>query len=125
MYNWDSKIILIAEDEEINYLFLAEALHKTNATVLWAKNGQEAIDICNNKKIDIILMDMKMPIKSGYEATSEIKQKYKIPIIAQTAYATGSHKQQLIDVGCDDLIAKPIRFKNLLAILSKHISAAS
>lgn len=115
-YDWTGKIILIAEDAPINYVLLEKTIEKTKATVLWAKDGKEAIDIFKEKeKIDLILMDMQMPVMSGYDATLEIKKINKdIPIIAQTAYAMSGEKEKILEIGCNDYISKPIDRKILL-----------
>lgn len=122
-YNWQDKVILIAEDEEINYIFLAEALRETNAEILHARDGQEAINLFNqSKQIDLILMDIKMPGVNGYDATCHIKeQKPDLPIIAQTAYALSGEKEQILNSGFDDYIAKPIKQEKLLEIIARHL----
>ncbi len=122
-YNWKNKTILIAEDEQTNFQYLNEVLKITNATVLWAKNGQEAVDICNrSKNINIVLMDLKMPVLNGYEATSIIKKNNtEIPVIAQTAYAMSDDKKKIEAVGCDEYLIKPIKVKKLLTTIQKFI----
>jgi len=121
-FNWSDKIILIAEDEIMNYLYLEEALRETQAKVIWSKNGQEAVEKVVAEKIpfDVILMDVKMPIMNGYEATKIIK-KYKpeIPIIIQTAYAMQNEKQKGYDAGCDEYLEKPIKQERLLLTVNK------
>ncbi|MCK7534641.1 MAG: response regulator [Marinilabiliales bacterium] len=72
--NWENKIVLIAEDEQINYLFLKAVLKPTKAQLIWTKTGRETIQICNSQKVDIVLMDIKMPDLNGLEATMEIKK---------------------------------------------------
>jgi len=118
--------ILIAEDEEVNYLFLETLLHdsiKLDCTILHAKNGIEAVDICNdNSAISLILMDIKMPFMNGFEATKLIKEMNpNLPIIAQTAYSTSEEINKSIEVGCNDFISKPINKKTLIEILNKHL----
>ena len=118
--------ILIAEDEEVNFLYLEALLEENeinNYTVIHAKNGQEAIDIClNNKNIDLILMDIKMPIMNGHEASKKIKSKIpKLPIIAQTAYSTESEKRLALESGCDAFIAKPIKKEELYTLITQYI----
>lgn len=115
-FNWKNKVILIAEDEEVNYKFLETVLHDTQAQVLHAENGIQAIELCKSiSKIDLILMDIKMPILNGYEATREIKKiNPSIPIIAQTAFSMKDDKEKCIQSGCDDYISKPIDIKTLL-----------
>ncbi len=122
-YNWNNKIILIAEDEQTNFKYLKEVLKKTNANVLWAKNGQEAVDICNStKNIDAVLMDIKMPVLNGYEATAIIKKiNKKIPIVAQTAYAMANEREKIYKAGCDDYLTKPIKINTLLSTLNKYL----
>jgi len=121
-FNWSDKIILIAEDEIMNYLYLEEALRETQAKVIWSKNGQEAVEKVVAEKIpfDVILMDVKMPIMNGYEATKIIK-KYKpeMPIIIQTAYAMQNEKQKGYDAGCDEYLEKPIKQERLLLTVNK------
>ena len=120
--NWENKVVVIAEDEQINYLFLKAVLKPTKAKVIWTKTGRETINICNTEKVDIVLMDIKMPDLNGLEATIEIKKVFpNLPIIAQTAYAMEEDEDASIEAGCNDYISKPIRPENLLAIMSKYI----
>ncbi|MFW5852125.1 MAG: response regulator, partial [Bacteroidota bacterium] len=118
--------ILIAEDEEINYLYIETLFEKNiqgNFSLLHAKNGKEAVDICHkNTDICLVLMDIKMPLMNGYEATKKIKSEFpNLPIIAQTAYSTESDKTIALSHGCDDFISKPIRKEMLFEIVKKHI----
>ncbi len=120
--NWTSKIILVAEDVESNFLYLEEVIGKTGAKVLWAKNGQEAIDVFNNNNVDLILMDIQMPKMNGFEATKIIKKlNPMIPVISQTAYAMSEDRVKSLDAGCDDYISKPISSQKLLDLLSTYI----
>lgn len=114
-YNWTGKNILIAEDVEVNFRYLSTILADTKANILWAKNGKEAIDkTFDGSNIDIVLMDIQMPLIDGYEATAEIrKTKPSLPIIAQTAYALPHDNIKCFEVGCNDYISKPIN-ANLL-----------
>jgi len=118
--------ILIAEDEEVNYLYLhtlIKDVFNLNCNLIHAKNGQEAIDICkSNTTIDFILMDLKMPVLSGYKAATEIKKvRPTIPIIAQTAYSTKQEQQKAIAAGCTDFISKPISKDELYKLLNKFL----
>jgi CheY-like chemotaxis protein len=123
-YNWKNKRILIVEDEEINNMFFDAALSKTESKLLWAKNGKEAVDIIEESNdIDVILMDIRLPIMDGCEATRRIKKTHKeIPIIAQTAYALEGDKERILDAGCDDYLSKPIRFEELLETIDKYLA---
>lgn len=119
--------ILIAEDEETNYLFLSEFLGKKGYAVIRAENGLESVDIIKSKKkIDLILMDIKMPVMNGYEATRLIKElKPEIPIIAQTAYALAGDSIKAREAGCDYYLAKPIRINILDEIIEKALKNAA
>ena len=117
--------VLIVEDEEVNLLYLDAILRNygLNMSVLHAKNGREAIKICeNNQNIDLILMDIKMPIMDGLEATKRIKKfRSDIKIIAQTAYTGAEEKKQASIVGCDDFISKPIAQESINRIMEKYL----
>ena len=122
----EKKCILIVEDEEINYLYLStiiEDVLKINCTILHAKNGKEAVHICNNNTtINIVLMDLKMPEMDGFDATKEIKKMNpNIPIIAQTAYSTKLEIEKAMDAGCDDFISKPISKDALFNCITKFV----
>ena len=102
--------ILLAEDEEINILFIQELLGNENIELIVVNNGRDAVDACmNNKRIDLVLMDIKMPVLDGFSAAKEIKEFNKgIPIVAQTAYALQSEIEKYKTV-FDDYITKPIK----------------
>jgi CheY-like chemotaxis protein len=122
-YGWEGKTILIAEDEETNFLYLKAALSRTGVKILRAKNGKEAVSIIKTTgQVDLILMDIKMPEMNGIDATMEIKAYNKdMKIIAQTAYAMEEDREQYFQAGCIDYLAKPIHRDLLLTIISKYI----
>ncbi|MBN2609982.1 MAG: response regulator [Bacteroidales bacterium] len=123
IYDWSDKIILIAEDEETNYLFLKAALARTNAAIIWAKNGQEAVDaVKHHPEIDVVLMDIKMPVMNGVDATRIIREldREKI-VIAQTAYISEKDRLTYMEAGCNDFLAKPITRDRLLRMISQYI----
>ena len=122
-HDWTGKVILIAEDVDTSNKFFSAALKRTNATLLWAKNGREAIDIVlSNSQIDVILMDLNMPGLNGFEATKKIKEiRKKIPIIVQTAYLLSGEERMSYEAGADEFISKPIKFAILLETLKKFI----
>jgi two-component system, cell cycle response regulator DivK len=123
-YNWKGKIVLVAEDEEINYLFLEEVLRRTGARVIWARNGREAIEKYRDQQVDLILMDLKMPEMNGYEALSQIREiKGNTKVIAQTAFAMSGEKEEILEAGFDGYISKPIRIAELLKLLEGFFSA--
>jgi len=118
------KTVLVAEDEEANYLYIVELLSELNIDTIYAKNGQEAIEkTLQNPSIDLILMDINMPILDGYKATAEIKKHRKdLPIIAQTAYAQTSDKEFALQNGCDDYISKPINEELFNELMKKYLN---
>ncbi len=118
------KKILIVDDEEMNWLLYKYTLEEVNVQLVWAKTGYEAIDIINSDaSIDLILMDMKMPILDGFETTEKIRDVNKnVPVIAQTAYAMPKEIKRCYDVGCSDHISKPINFPELYSLFAKHFS---
>lgn len=121
-FNWKGKTILIAEDEKSNFRFLEVILKKTHVNILRAVNGLEAINIFKNNTIDLILMDIKMPVMDGLEATREIKKLNKaIPIIALTAFAMQNDSNICKDAGCNDYISKPISQEKLFSTLDKYL----
>jgi len=122
-YNWEDKTILIAEDENSNYELLKASINKTNIKIIRAMNGEEAVDIVKkNKEIDIILMDIRMPKKDGYEATRLIKSFRKdIPIISITAFAMTEDESKSLEAGCDMYISKPIRPGKILTLIDEFI----
>ncbi|MBN2213666.1 MAG: response regulator [Bacteroidales bacterium] len=123
VYNWQDKVILIAEDEDANFLYLKVALSKTKATVIRAKNGREAVDMARtNPDIDLVLMDIKMPVMNGIDATKVIKSfNGSMVVIAQTAYANENDRDIYLNAGCNDFLAKPITRDKLLRIISQYL----
>ncbi len=124
MNNVQNKLILVVEDEEFNRIYFEELLNQMHCKVLVANNGLEAIDICQkNDKIDLVLMDIKMPLMDGYEATKEIKKiRPNLPIIAQTAFALLGDKNKSLENGCDDYIAKPVKKDALIQLIRKYLA---
>jgi CheY-like chemotaxis protein len=120
---YDGKTILVAEDEQSNFDFLKILLTRMNVTVLWAKDGIEAVNMCeSDPSIDLVFMDIKMPLLNGYEATKRIKAKRPdLPIIAQTAYAMISDKLEAENAGCDGYLSKPIKIYQISEILEEHL----
>jgi CheY-like chemotaxis protein len=121
--NWSNKRILVAEDDQINFIYINEVLTRCGAQVIHAKNGIEAIDMSElENKIDLILMDIKMPEIDGFEASRYIsKARPEVPIIALTAFAMEGDKPKCLKAGCADYISKPIEKKELYTIVDKYI----
>ncbi len=115
--DWHDKTILIAEDIESNYYLLKIMLRSTQAKTLWALNGQESVDMVKQyPEISLVLMDIRMPVMNGYEATRLIKKmRPDLPVIAQTAYSLDGDKNKSFEAGCDEYVTKPVNAGQLLA----------
>ena len=121
--NLTGNVILIAEDEILNYKLLETLIKRTGATVLWAKNGLQAVEtIIQRNDIDLIFMDIKMPEMNGYEATRKIKKLNPgIPVIAQTAFAFANEKTKILKSGCDHYLKKPIQKTEIYEVLNEYL----
>ncbi|MGC8802524.1 MAG: response regulator [Bacteroidales bacterium] len=123
-FQWENKKILIAEDVDINYFLLVEALKKTKANIVRAVNGKEAVELCKKESFDLVLMDIRMPEMDGIEATREIRKfNPTIPIIAQTAFGDENDIQRIVAADCNTHISKPINLKTFLSVIKKYINA--
>ncbi len=122
--DFENKTILIAEDIISNFQYLEAILKKTKAKLIWVKNGKEAVqEVLSERKLDIILMDLRMPIMNGYNATKQIKLiNPKLPVLAVTAYAIDGDMEKAFDFGCDDYITKPIIKEELFKKIKMFLS---
>lgn len=120
---YNQKTVLLVEDQKFNLLVLKMMLEKLGITVIPAKNGQEAVNICSeNKNIDLILMDLKMPVMDGYKAMIEIKKMNPdMKIIAETAYALSEDRRKILDAGFDGYLPKPIKPEKLDELLNMYL----
>ncbi|MFN8257163.1 MAG: ATP-binding protein [Bacteroidales bacterium] len=118
--------VLIAEDEEYNFLFFNEIIKKMNMGIhlFRAKNGKEALEMVRAiPELDLVLMDIKMPVMNGIEATREIKNIYPdLPVIAQSAYTSEIEKKMAHDAGCNGFISKPINVEEFRQILVQYLA---
>ena len=113
------KKILVAEDNDSNFILMTYILKKFYQFER-AKNGQEAVDMVERGEYDLVLMDIKMPIMDGLEATKKIKETHpSLPIIALTANAFDSDHQMAFDAGCDEFLSKPISSDLCLRTIAK------
>lgn len=120
--------ILIVEDGNLNYVLLKKLIQKIipfGCAIHRAENGKIAVDFCkNNDNIDMVLMDIQMPIMDGFEATKRIKKKYPdLPIIAQSAYTSLENQIRAKEVGCNDFIFKPLQRKHVEKVINSYIMA--
>jgi CheY-like chemotaxis protein len=122
-FNWSRYTILIAEDDVSSTFYLKEILKDTGVEIIHVANGLQALDICkSDASISLVLMDIKMPVMNGYDATREIKKLLPdLPVIAQTADATQFHRSECLEAGCDDFICKPIDAADLLFMISSYL----
>lgn len=121
-YNFSGKTILAVDDVEFNLDLIEMFFKNTGAQLLFAANGREALDICIlNPHVDIVLMDIQMPIMDGLEATRELRKLNPgIPVIAITAFVHSTDRQRCIDAGCSDFLPKPCSRKDLLMTVNKY-----
>jgi signal transduction histidine kinase/CheY-like chemotaxis protein len=120
-YDWSGKQVLVAEDEELNWMFIREMLKKTGALVVRAKNGLEVIKMVKESMPDIILMDIKMPEMDGIEATRRIRKfDSHVPIIAQTAFVMAEEKSESMQAGCNHFLTKPLDRTILMEIIDSY-----
>jgi len=115
--------VLIADDDYDSYWLITRALKHQKVNIIWAKNGAEAVNICkSDKSIDIVLMDIRMPVMNGFEATTRIKEiRQDLPVIIQTAYAKDYENDRFMSVQFDGFIKKPVRRKQLEELIKKHV----
>jgi CheY-like chemotaxis protein len=109
----------VAEDDNINFLLFKKIIQLKNYKIIRAFNGQEAVDICaNNPAINLVLMDIKMPIMNGFEALEKIKAiRPELNVIAQTAYSSIEDQEKIYKVGFYGYLTKPINREKLFEII--------
>jgi len=122
-YDWSGKEIIIAEDEETNFIYINKDLESTNISIIRASNGKECVDLVeSHPNVTLILMDIKMPVMNGYEATAIIKAKHPhIKIIAQTAYVLANDYDKVMAASCDGYITKPLDREKLFSIIDRNL----
>ncbi len=116
-------LILVAEDDDSNFKLIKAIIGK-KCDIEWAKNGEEMVKLfkANQDKAAAILMDIKMPLMTGLEATTIIRQENKeIPIIMQTAYAFSSDRENALKCGATEVLVKPITLSILRTCLSRFL----
>lgn len=120
MENWKHLKILVAEDEVGNYFLIRAYIEDTGIKISHAENGEKAVELAKSEVFDVILMDIKMPLMDGFEATAELRKlDITTPIIAQSAYAF--KREECIAAGFTDYLAKPFNEQKLIDTLSRYI----
>lgn len=115
------KRILVAEDNDSNYMLMTYILKK-NYEFFRANNGQEAVEKVRSEHPDLVLMDMKMPVMDGLEATRQIRADFPdLPIIALTANAFDTDRANALEAGCNDFVSKPVNAALCLEVIAKHL----
>ena len=115
--------LLVADDDDIGFLYLHELLNLNNMTILRARDGKNAVELCrDHPEIKMVFMDIKMPVMNGLDAIRLIRQFRKdLPIIIQTAYARIEDREEALKAGCDEYLSKPIKQEELFTFLRKYI----
>jgi len=126
-FNWKDLNILVVEDNLVSYKLLEISLSKTGCNILHAENGEDAVNMVKkHDEIDIVLMDIQLPVLNGYDATRAIKKlKPDMPVIAQTANAMDSDRRKCMEAGCSDYITKPIVLEDLMPVIEVFASGKS
>lgn len=121
-YNWQDKLILIVDDKKMNFDLLKTQLRKTKASFIWLENGAQVLEyVKNGNRADLILMDIRMPVMDGIEASKAIKEiRPEIPIVIQTASVMGSAYDEISTSKCDDTIFKPIDANRLIKVVANQ-----
>ena len=115
------KTILIAEDNDSNFILMTYIL-KRHYLYERARNGQEAVEMVGKGNYDLVLMDIKMPVMDGLEATKLIRESHPdLPVVALTANAFDSDRKLAAEVGCNDFLSKPVSSEQCLKVLAKFL----
>ncbi len=121
-FNWANKQILIVEDDEMSAKLLSSILSDTSIKILFAKNGDEAIQLVQKQNIDLVLMDIQLPKLNGFEASRMIKSiKKGLPVIAVSAYAMQAEIDKSKEYECDEFISKPFDINHLLNKMDEYL----
>lgn len=125
-YNWSGKTVLIVEDDLVNLRFLTILLAKTHIHMLYASDGKQAVEMVEKLPVDLILMDMNLPVMNGYESTRKIKKlRPELPIIAQTAHAMRGDRLECLQAGCDEYLAKPLEMDKFYTMVNRFLKNGS
>lgn len=117
--------ILIVENEVSNRILIERVLSTRGYRCISASNGQEALDILDHERVDLILTDLSMPVLDGYRTAQLIRARpalTKVPIVAVTAYALSDENEAAIQMGCNEYLTKPFKPRQLLEVVDRLLS---
>lgn len=120
---WPDKTVLIAEDKDSNFNLLEIMLRKTRVKIERAYNGKQALDyVLGGNDVNLVLMDVRMPVMNGYEATEHIKKfSPSLPVVIQTAFALSGERENSFEAGCDEYLSKPIKATDLYEVMKRFL----
>lgn len=120
--NWEDKTVLVVEDVLSNFQLIEAYLAYTKVNIIHAVNGLQALEIVkNNPSINMVLMDIRLPLLDGLAASSQIRKTHPhLPIIAETAFAMPTDRDLCIEAGCNDFISKPFWKHQLLDVMAQY-----
>ena len=115
---------LVVEDEVNNFTYINEILKETGVRVMHASNGMQAVELCKSAEpnFNLVIMDIRMPVMDGLEATQKIKAHVDVPVLALTAYALNTDRERILAAGCDDYLSKPFKKHDLFQTVNKLIN---
>ena len=120
--NWSRKTILVVDDDYSSRTLMEGILDFTQVNIEYAENGLQAVNICKESNIDVILMDLRMPVMDGFKATKLIREFLPdLPIIAVSACAFLTDRERCMEVGCSDYISKPIEINCLIEKIASYL----
>ena len=116
--------VLLVEDDGVNRMAMERILGKLGCAVLCAGNGREALDLLGREKVDLVFMDVQMPVMDGMEATRLIRNdlKLSVPVVAMTAYAMAGDRERFLRCGMDDYVSKPVDMARLRQVIASNVS---
>lgn len=126
--SWSGKRVLVVEDNEVNLFFIRTLLEKWDMTVTSAGNGEEAMDCIRAQTLDLVLMDIQMPVCDGLEATRRLREwerkegKSELPVVALSAFAFDHHRESALRVGMNAYLTKPFDLEDLTVICQRFLS---
>ena len=113
--------LLVIEDDEASYRLIEAALCIIGLKIIRAADGQEGVQLFVENNVDLVLLDIQLPVMDGYEVLKQFKKmKTEVPVIAQTAYSMSNEKDKCIELGCSDFLTKPLNIIQLRKVISKY-----